>query len=97
MRDGKLGNKAYAGYRIAGHNERRALFNSVGPPCKDESEDHGEDVHRDREELCLSGGVAEAVDDGGNGGGEAIDPNLIEVSYDRFESACFKPYWPRSK
>ncbi len=44
----KLADEAHGGQTEAGHDEGRALLDSVGPEGEDQGHDHGEDVDGDR-------------------------------------------------
>lgn len=71
MGDGELGNETAGCDGEAGHDEGGAGALVIGPPGEDYGEDRCENVDGNREELCICAGVAKAIDDRWDGGGEA--------------------------
>jgi hypothetical protein len=80
MRDSELSDKAARCEGEAGYDKRRPRAHDVGPPGERHSKNSGEDVDGNCEELSVGCGVAETVDDGWYGGGEAADQLVAHLS-----------------
>lgn len=82
VRDGEFGDEAHGGDGETCHDERRTLLDPVRPEGKDQSQDHGEDVHRDGHELGVGGRVPQTLDDRRDGCCEAVHTDRVGPEHD---------------